>query len=109
MKNYGEGIVGLINLLSTFPNEVERCLDGKMGYAIWPRHADAILTQGTAAIEALDFTITERSRDGWRAIFTGFNEWTGKSLQLICTVGVEHRSGVPHLVARYHEKPAPKT
>jgi hypothetical protein len=104
MSEYGEGFMGLWDLLSKLPGCTERCLDSALGYAAWPRYEDGIHTAGPAAVEALGFTITERSPNGWRATFSAHHKWKRRPVQLICNVGVENCNGVPLLVARYREE-----
>jgi hypothetical protein len=75
-----------------------------MGYAIWPRHLDAILTDGPAVIEAAGFTITERTENGWTAAFNGQHDYEDRVATLECRVTIETWDGVSAIWARYHEK-----
>ncbi len=104
MKDYGEAIETLMELLPTFPGRIDGCLDSKFGNAAWPRNLDAILTDGPAAVEAVGFTITERSARGWTATFAGQHDYDDRIATLECRVTFGTLDGVPVIWARYHEK-----
>ncbi len=108
MRDYGEAIEKLMELLPTFPGRIDGCLDSKFGDAIWPRDLDAILTAGPTAVEAVGFTITDRSEGGWTATFEGQHDYEDRMATLECRVNVGTLDGMPVIWARYHEKRDPK-
>ena len=72
------------------------------------RDLDAILTAGPTAVEAVGFTITDRSEGGWTATFEGQHDYEDRMATLECRVNVGTLDGMPVIWARYHEKRDPK-
>ncbi|MGO9773335.1 MAG: hypothetical protein ACLPSW_28080 [Roseiarcus sp.] len=99
----------LWKLIQDFPGETTCCLDGEIGVAIWPRHLDAIATEGAAAFEALGLTVLERSPNSWRAVFDLFNEFTNRPEQIICEVKAGAYEGTQSWFLQYFQGPAAKS